>query len=367
MQNPASSHARQSLSVRPRVLRESNEQRVSNTMLESWGKQMLSRGLREKSIELSQAQVRRFAEFTGTHPWHWTPVDVEDFSTHLLSTPRSFSRSTVRSYQTAIRGFCTYVSSPLNGWPEIVEQTWGTIPTQICFEWNTVRHLASFEGLPERRGLTYDEIETLLDFADSRAVSLREDGRKGAIAAWRDAEILKLCYAFGLRRNEVAMLSVDDFFHNPDCPQYGRFGAVHVRYGKASKGTPPKRRTVLTVPEFDWVVESLDRWLSVGRPQISTAGRSRSLWPTERGLALAPRYISQRFCKIRDEAALDRDLTLHSLRHSYVSHLIEFGYAERFVQDQVGHSYASTTAIYANVTDDFRRRSLQKAVDGLMP
>lgn len=46
--------------------------------------------------------------------------------------------------------------------------------------------------------------------------------------------------------------------------------------------------------------------------------------------------------------------------HSYVTHLVEFGYPERFVQDQVGHAYASTTAIYTGVSDEYRNRLLQR-------
>jgi site-specific recombinase XerC len=49
-------------------------------------------------------------------------------------------------------------------------------------------------------------------------------------------------------------------------------------------------------------------------------------------------------------------------RHSYITHLIEFGYPERFAQDQAGHSYASTTAIYTGVSDEFRNRLLAKAL-----
>jgi site-specific recombinase XerD len=56
-------------------------------------------------------------------------------------------------------------------------------------------------------------------------------------------------------------------------------------------------------------------------------------------------------------ADLPDELDLHSLWHSYVTHLIEFDYPECFVQDQVGHAYASTTAIYTGVSDDYRNRS----------
>jgi integrase/recombinase XerC len=48
--------------------------------------------------------------------------------------------------------------------------------------------------------------------------------------------------------------------------------------------------------------------------------------------------------------------------HTYVTHLIEFGYPERFVTEQVGHSYASTTAIYTSVSNDFKTKTLQAAL-----
>ena len=53
---------------------------------------------------------------------------------------------------------------------------------------------------------------------------------------------------------------------------------------------------------------------------------------------------------------------MHCLRHSYVTHLVEYGYPERFVQEQVGHAYASTTAIYASVSNDFKNKTLQAAL-----
>jgi len=48
--------------------------------------------------------------------------------------------------------------------------------------------------------------------------------------------------------------------------------------------------------------------------------------------------------------------------HTYVTHLIEFGYPERFVTEQVEHSYASTTAIYTSVSNDFKTKTLQAAL-----
>ena len=70
--------------------------------------------------------------------------------------------------------------------------------------------------------------------------------------------------------------------------------------------------------------------------------------------------------ELRDEAGVSKDLTLHSLRHSYVTHLLEFGYAERFVQEQVGHMHASTTSIYASVSSDYKNRVLAEALKALI-
>jgi site-specific recombinase XerD len=72
--------------------------------------------------------------------------------------------------------------------------------------------------------------------------------------------------------------------------------------------------------------------------------------------------MDKRFNWLRAEAGLDPALSLHCLRHSYVTHLIEFGYPERFVQEQVGHAFASTTAIYTSVGNDFKNQTLRAAL-----
>ena len=76
------------------------------------------------------------------------------------------------------------------------------------------------------------------------------------------------------------------------------------------------------------------------------------------------RAVDDAFTVASRAAGLDPVLDLHCLRHSYITHLIEFGYPERFAQDQAGHSYASTTAIYTGVSDEFRNRLLVAALRG---
>lgn len=72
--------------------------------------------------------------------------------------------------------------------------------------------------------------------------------------------------------------------------------------------------------------------------------------------------INEAFTTARDAAVLDPTLDLHCLRHSYITHLIEFDYPEKFVSTQVGHTFAATTAIYTGVSDEYRNRMLCRSL-----
>ena len=81
------------------------------------------------------------------------------------------------------------------------------------------------------------------------------------------------------------------------------------------------------------------------------------------GERISVRQVDERFAAYRDAAGLPGFLTPHCLRHSYVTHLAELGWASKFIQDQVGHSHAATTAIYMSVSDDFKDRMVRAAID----
>ena len=239
------------------------------------------------------------------------------------------------------------------------ERLFGTHPAQICFEWNTAVHAAEYE--PGRRALAKRELQELFDYADERVAHARERGRKGWLTALRDAAALKTAYAFGLRRRELVMLDLADFGANPHAPEFGDYGVVYVRWGKAGKGSPPKRRSVLTV--FPWSARVLRQWAEQFRGLFDQAAGGGALWPSERSPRVSLEKISARFAEYRDALGLPESVSLHRLRHCYITHLIEDGYDPLFVQQQVGHSYASTTALYTSVSSDFRNRALRAALD----
>ncbi|GAA4425029.1 hypothetical protein GCM10023169_22280 [Georgenia halophila] len=237
------------------------DEHVFNEMLAGWRNQQLSRNLQHSTIDAREGFVRRFVDATNEYPWSWSPAHVDEFFGDLRAI-RHARLSTVRGYQNSLRLFCDYVATPTYGWPSVCGRYFGTHPVQVCFDWNTARHVQDSEADPSRRAFTREELQRLFDRADEEVSDIHSRGRKGWLAAYRDSVILKTAYAWGLRRNEVRHLQTVDFSRNPHAREFGKYGVLQVRWGKAKKGSPPKRRSVLTV--FDWATRD-PRGLARGR------------------------------------------------------------------------------------------------------
>jgi len=323
-------------------------------MLAGWRRQQLARRLSGPLVDGRERVVRRFAAFTRCWPWQWTAAQAESW---LASG--GWAHSTGRAYQGALSMFLDYACDPRYGWVAECEQRVGAAPAQVFHEGNTAVHAAEHEGRPERRPLARAELQAFFDAADDLVEKAACSRRKGQLAAFRDATLFKVVYAWGLRRREAAMLDVTDFAANPAAPELGGLGTCHVRYGKAMKASPPRRRAVATV--MPWAAEALAQYLAEVRPRYG-AGSNPAVWLTERGGRISARQIDDRFAQLRALAGLPDDLSVHCLRHSYVSHLIEDGTDPLFVQWQAGHSWASTTATYTTVGQDARNRMLRAAL-----
>ena len=164
-------------------------------MLAGWCAQQHSRMLSEVTIGARERLVRRFAEFTNEYPWDWRPQDVEGFTTKLRSAGRS--HSTIRGYHDVIGLFVEFVCDRRYGWVEECEQRFGRAPAVICHEWNTAVHAGEFEGRPGRRALTGQELQCFFDYADAQVDRVAGSGKKGTLAAFRDAALFKVVYGWG--------------------------------------------------------------------------------------------------------------------------------------------------------------------------
>jgi integrase/recombinase XerC len=337
------------------------EDAMVEAMLRGWRAQQASRGLREDTIIARERLVRSFVEFANEYPWGWTPAHVDEWSLSLTGE-RHLASSTIRSYQCDLRLFTEFLTDNARyGWASACEREFGpgVHPVPIVHEWNSIAHLNAYEGDPEARALTREEVQRFIDYADDQVDRAVRAKRKGALTAYRDATLFKVIYGWGLRRTEAARLDVADWGRNPAAPQFGRYGMLHVRYGKAKRGQPPRRRNVASV--MAWAVEAVEDYVANIRPRFGCDDHP-ALWVTERGGRIKPPEINARFEAYRDALKLPKALTPHSFRHSYVSHLTENGVDRRFIQVQVGHECDSSTAIYTHVSDDFMNTMLQKAL-----
>lgn len=336
------------------------EDAMFEAMLKGWRAQQAARGVQEDTIGARERLMRRFGEFTNEYPWDWQPSHVDEWSLSLTAE-HHLAPSTIRAYQCSLRQFNAFLCDGRYGWVEACQREFGpqTYPIVIVHEWNTIPHLNDYEGDPEARPFTREELQRFLDYADEQVDRAVRAKRKGALAAYRDATLFKVLYGWGLRRTEASKLDVVDFGRNPAAPEFGRYGMLNVRYGKAKRGQPPRRRNVASV--MGWAVEAVADYVDNIRPKFGCADHP-ALWVTERGGRIKPSEINARFVAYRDALGLPQALVPHSMRHSYVSHLTENGVDRRFIQCQVGHEVDSSTAVYTHVSSDFLNTALRKAL-----
>ncbi|MFG2703068.1 hypothetical protein [Streptomyces sp. NPDC048386] len=261
------------------------DEQVFEAMIKGWRNQQLTRNLLPGYVGDQERTVRAFTRHADAMPWQWTPQHVDEWSADLRAV-HGCVRSTLRNYHGSVRQFCDFLTNPAYGWSDECLRYFGTHPVQVVHDWNAATHADEAEGEPERRAFTRPELEAFFDHADEEVLRVRGKGRKGWLPAFRDAALFKTAYAYGLRRNETRMLDLTDFGRNPEGREFGEYGTLLVRYGKAKKGSPPKRRSVLTV--WHWTPGTIGR--TPGRcatasrtHPASVRGRTGNAWTASPG------------------------------------------------------------------------------------
>ena len=149
------------------------------------------------------------------------------------------SHATIRNYQQTVALFVAYLCDRRYGWAEVCEARFGSHPTLVFHEWNTAVHRNDAEGRPGNRPLYPRRAAALLRLLRrAEWPMLRAMGRKGWLAAFRDAVLFKSIYAWGLRRREAAMLDVADWSANARAPEFGRLRGVIGPLWQSHPGEP---------------------------------------------------------------------------------------------------------------------------------
>lgn len=188
------------------------------------------------------------------------------------------------------------------------------------------------QTLPET--LSVEDVENLLN-----AIPTEESATPIDI---RDRALLEVLYGTGARISEVISLSVDDVTGE---------GPASVRDILLLSGKGDKQRLV---PLGSHAVKAVENYLVRARPVLAT-GASHALFLNTRGKALSRQSAWAAIKSAAQRAHLSANISPHTLRHSFATHLLEGGADVRTVQELLGHSSVTTTQIYTHVTADSLR------------
>ncbi|TET17622.1 MAG: site-specific tyrosine recombinase XerD [Dehalococcoidia bacterium] len=162
--------------------------------------------------------------------------------------------------------------------------------------------------------------------------------------AKRDRAILELLYASGMRVSELVSLNVSDI----------DIEGGYVRcFGKGHKERliPIYKQAALVVEEY--VKES--------RPRLTHNDTEKALFLNRRGERLTRQGLWQILKGYAKSAELDKEITPHTLRHSFATHMLSGGADLRSVQELLGHANISTTQVYTHLTTEHIRRTYEKS------
>jgi integrase/recombinase XerD len=190
-----------------------------------------------------------------------------------------------------------------------------------------VRPPAPAKRLP--KALPLSDIERILEAA----------GAPGTTLALRDRALLEVLYGTGARISEAVGLDLDDL----DLEQ----GTVLLR-GKGSKER--------IVPVGSYAAQAVDAYLVRGRPELSSVGKGLpALFLNARGGRLSRQSAWTVLVRAAERAGVQAEVSPHTLRHSFATHLLDGGADVRVVQELLGHASVTTTQIYTLVTVDSLR------------
>jgi len=178
----------------------------------------------------------------------------------------------------------------------------------------------------------------------------REEVRRilSSVRIDRYRSVLKLIYACGLRLNEGVCLQVSQID--------GERNFIIIRKGKGDKDRyVPLPESILVMLRNHWRTHRNRVWLfpSSKKGKISEDG------------PVVETTVQKAFKPALKESRVRKKATVHSLRHSYATHLLEAGFNLRQIQEYLGHRSPKTTAVYTHLTEEGNRQAV-KRIDDLM-
>ena len=263
-------------------------------------------------------------DYMGSPHWTWEEVDRLTLRSFLgWCRRRGLSKRTIGRKLSALRGFFTYLH---------LEDRLPSNPARA------VRAPKMEKRLPGH--LTRPEVEAVFRVAEARAA-------ENTLAGTRDLVILELLYGSGIRLSELHGLNLEDLDLST--------GQAKVR-GKGSKER--------MVPLTDRSTQAIQRYRLRRDEAYAPAGKEtemKALLLNARGGRLSKRSIQRSVRGYLEKAAADQGLSVHSLRHSFATHLMDAGADLMAVKELLGHVSLSTTQIYTHTSKERLKKVYKQA------
>ena len=306
---------------------------------------------------------------------------ISSFLQHLI-VEKGFSRNTSDAYRNDLGQFWEFIQDQSNrdkhtnsngSGSENANQVWSAVDINVLNEYiedlrgrkgyrdtTTARKGASIKAffgfLSENNIITEDPTEsigsprvgrTLPKFLPEEEVTSLLDTayKSGTNEGHRDAVIMELLYATGLRVGELVSLNMQDV----------DLSESYIRcMGKGSK-----ERIVHLYPK---ALEELRRYLKHARVALIGHRRTEpSLFVNHRGERLTRQWVWTILKTYAQKAGIQQNITPHTLRHSFATHLLQNGASLRHVQELLGHSSISTTQVYTHLTNGYVEKEYEKS------
>jgi integrase/recombinase XerC len=265
--------------------------------------------------------------YYGTGAWSWEGVDrlaMRGFLAHL--SRRGVGKRTISRTLSGVRSFYRWMHRN-----EMVESN----PARAVGAPKLDKYLPGY--------LDRAQIDLLFQMAEARAM-------EGDFTAVRNLAILELFYSTGMRLSELQGLAMGDL----DLVSQ----QVKVRgKGRKERIVPVGDHAVLALRNYEAKRDDLLR-----NRRGSRAGVERSAYFLSRtGKRIGVRMVQKVVSGFLDQIDEDAGLSVHSLRHTFATHLLDAGADLRAVQELLGHSSISTTQIYTHTSVERLKQVYQKA------
>lgn len=323
---------------------------------------MRARRCKDAAVNKAQSHIREFKSHSGKFPWEWEREDFERFCAYLYVEKHN-AVGTQRQKQKSIKRFTEYLIN--SKYFYTIKDQYGVLLKSICLPDNMIVHKVEYDNKTKKRAFTALELQKFFDCMDDYIRTCYETRDKALKTAMRDKALFAVMALYGLRITEVRMLDLTDISPNPEIPEFGRIGYIHVRFGKSSSGSQYKERRVYTLDMQ--AKEILEWYINEVRPLFihNNTDDIRAMFYSERGQRITIRTMEHNFKMYLYEFDMYTDgLTPHSMRHTYST--INQGnplVSGHLIQKQLGHEYLSTTQHYTHLGDTFISKNIQAVVD----